>query len=234
MMLKPDWKCVFTYVQSFYRRFRNGRDPPPPVRTLTFTPDDDQVRPKEKPLSTEVQKSLLSKYMIDDEEDSLIKKRGISKGRTSTLSSQSFSFSSTRSSNLQTTTKSGSPDPAYLSKLNDLKSIALNRKSAERDSSSLKSSSTLGISEFNIGDGGSSQLSIGTRSTESIRNEVTGQYSELQKKVKAESLSIASFALGTSEGRRSNSESSATNSVDGVMVSQQSKGSCKTNEVLVF
>ena len=20
---KPDWKCVFTYVQSFYRRFRN-------------------------------------------------------------------------------------------------------------------------------------------------------------------------------------------------------------------
>jgi len=42
MMMKPDWKCVFTYVQSFYRRFRNGRDPPPPVRTLTFTPDDDQ------------------------------------------------------------------------------------------------------------------------------------------------------------------------------------------------
>ena len=31
-MKKPDWKCVFTYVQSFYRRFRNynGREPPPP------------------------------------------------------------------------------------------------------------------------------------------------------------------------------------------------------------
>ena len=27
-MKKPDWKCVFTYVQSFYRRFRNGRDLP--------------------------------------------------------------------------------------------------------------------------------------------------------------------------------------------------------------
>ena len=26
---KPDWKCVFTYVQSFYRRFRDGRSPPP-------------------------------------------------------------------------------------------------------------------------------------------------------------------------------------------------------------
>jgi hypothetical protein len=24
---KPDWKCVFTYVQSFYRRFRDGRNP---------------------------------------------------------------------------------------------------------------------------------------------------------------------------------------------------------------
>jgi len=24
---KPDWKCVFTYVQSFYRRFRDGRHP---------------------------------------------------------------------------------------------------------------------------------------------------------------------------------------------------------------
>merc|ERR1719483_1748785 len=24
---KPDWQCVFTYVQSFYRRFRDGRSP---------------------------------------------------------------------------------------------------------------------------------------------------------------------------------------------------------------
>lgn len=38
MMLKPDWKCVFTYVQSFYRRFRHGRDPPIPTKTLTLTP----------------------------------------------------------------------------------------------------------------------------------------------------------------------------------------------------
>ena len=27
-MQKPDWKSVFTYVQSFYRRFRDGRSPP--------------------------------------------------------------------------------------------------------------------------------------------------------------------------------------------------------------
>lgn len=38
LMLKPDWKCVFTYVQSFYRRFRHGRDPPIPTKTLTLTP----------------------------------------------------------------------------------------------------------------------------------------------------------------------------------------------------
>ena len=33
-MKKPDWKCVFTYVQSFYRRFRFGRDKPSPTKTL--------------------------------------------------------------------------------------------------------------------------------------------------------------------------------------------------------
>jgi len=38
MFEKPDWKCVFTYVQSFYRRFRNGRDPPVPTKKLTLTP----------------------------------------------------------------------------------------------------------------------------------------------------------------------------------------------------
>lgn len=35
---KPDWKCVFTYVQTFFRRFRNGRDPPVPTKKLTLTP----------------------------------------------------------------------------------------------------------------------------------------------------------------------------------------------------
>ncbi|XP_040579634.1 uncharacterized protein [Lepeophtheirus salmonis] len=33
-MKNPDWKCVFTYVQSFYRRFRNGREPPTPNKSL--------------------------------------------------------------------------------------------------------------------------------------------------------------------------------------------------------
>ena len=33
-MKKPDWKCVFTYVQSFYRRFRMGREKPSPTKTL--------------------------------------------------------------------------------------------------------------------------------------------------------------------------------------------------------
>merc|ERR1719499_2479391 len=34
---KPDWKCVFTYVQSFYRRFRDGRSPPPKPATTCST-----------------------------------------------------------------------------------------------------------------------------------------------------------------------------------------------------
>lgn len=34
---KPDWKCVFTYVQSFYRRFRDGRSPPPKPATVSST-----------------------------------------------------------------------------------------------------------------------------------------------------------------------------------------------------
>merc|ERR1719264_1879698 len=34
---KPDWKCVFTYVQSFYRRFRDGRSPPPKPATAIST-----------------------------------------------------------------------------------------------------------------------------------------------------------------------------------------------------
>jgi len=33
---KPDWKCVFTYVQSFYRRFRDGRSPPKATGSLTY------------------------------------------------------------------------------------------------------------------------------------------------------------------------------------------------------
>jgi len=38
MYEKPDWKCVFTYVQTYFRRFRNGRDPPAPTKKLTLTP----------------------------------------------------------------------------------------------------------------------------------------------------------------------------------------------------
>ena len=34
MMKTPDWKCVFTYVQSYYRRFRDGREKPRNTRTL--------------------------------------------------------------------------------------------------------------------------------------------------------------------------------------------------------
>ena len=36
---KPDWKCVFTYVQSFYRRFRNV----PLQQKLDSTEGDERV-----------------------------------------------------------------------------------------------------------------------------------------------------------------------------------------------
>ena len=41
-MKKPDWKCVFTYVQSFYRRFRLGREKPSPTKTLFLRRDFDE------------------------------------------------------------------------------------------------------------------------------------------------------------------------------------------------
>jgi len=43
---KPDWKCVFTYVQSFYRRFRNT---PIPGTTPTHNKDDQDDHTKESP-----------------------------------------------------------------------------------------------------------------------------------------------------------------------------------------
>ena len=108
MMTKPDWKCVFTYVQSFYRRFRNGRDPPPPTRVLVPQSDDNQVRKNdsdknvssslfsdksEAPLSPEKQKSLLSKYMIDDDDEKRSKNRSTFSPK---VRSQSFRQQPTR------------------------------------------------------------------------------------------------------------------------------------------
>ena len=43
-MKKPDWKCVFTYVQSFYRRFRNGREKQSPTKTLVLERPPSPVR----------------------------------------------------------------------------------------------------------------------------------------------------------------------------------------------
>ena len=63
MFEKPDWKCVFTYVQSFYRRFRNGRDPPVPTKKLTLTPP-----PKAIPASKSIEVSKNPKKSEADEE----------------------------------------------------------------------------------------------------------------------------------------------------------------------
>ena len=66
MFEKPDWKCVFTYVQSFFRRFRNGRDPPVPTKKLTLTPPfNPNVTPPSK--SIEVSPNSDSKSKKSDE-----------------------------------------------------------------------------------------------------------------------------------------------------------------------
>ena len=50
-MKKPDWKCVFTYVQSFYRRFRFGREKPNPTKTLFLErPKKDNEEDGTKPV----------------------------------------------------------------------------------------------------------------------------------------------------------------------------------------
>ena len=62
MFEKPDWKCVFTYVQSFYRRFRNGRDPPVPTKKLTLTPP-----PKATPASKSIEVSKNNPKQSEDD-----------------------------------------------------------------------------------------------------------------------------------------------------------------------
>ena len=48
---KPDWKCVFTYVQSFYRRFRDGRSPPPRPGSSSSQPAGGQIKLSEVALA---------------------------------------------------------------------------------------------------------------------------------------------------------------------------------------
>ena len=35
---KPDWKCVFTYVQTFFQQFYNVSNPPVRTKKLNLTP----------------------------------------------------------------------------------------------------------------------------------------------------------------------------------------------------
>ncbi len=91
MFEKPDWKCVFTYVQTFFRRFRNGRDPPAPTKKLTLTPpvpapninlaktiDVSTKEPYYFPapeISEEKKTSLMQKYLMLDEEEKPSKRK---------------------------------------------------------------------------------------------------------------------------------------------------------------
>lgn len=47
---KPDWKCVFTYVQSFYRRFRDAKAPTPNI--IQNKESKDKVDVKEEDMSS--------------------------------------------------------------------------------------------------------------------------------------------------------------------------------------
>ena len=122
-MLKPDWKCVFTYVQSFYRRFRHGREPPIPTKTLTLTPHTAphssttiksiEVREVKETLSEHHKKTtyyfpapeinedkkqnLMQKYLFED--------ATLEKPLASTCSSLSPSTSSSSTTSSNTTSK---------------------------------------------------------------------------------------------------------------------------------
>jgi len=50
---KPDWKCVFTYVQSFYRRFRDTKAPTPNILHNQEKQSKDKVNVTEEDLSSD-------------------------------------------------------------------------------------------------------------------------------------------------------------------------------------
>ena len=122
-MLKPDWKCVFTYVQSFYRRFRHGREPPIPTKTLTLTPHTAphssttiksiEVREVKETLSEHHKKTTYyfpAPEINDDKKQNLMQKylfedATLEKPLASTCSSLSPSTSSSSTTSSNTTSK---------------------------------------------------------------------------------------------------------------------------------
>ena len=83
MFEKPDWKCVFTYVQSFFRRFRNGRDPPVPTKKLTLTPP---------PKATPASKSIEVSHDDDDEKSAVATAKVATKNPKSETSTEPYYF----------------------------------------------------------------------------------------------------------------------------------------------
>ena len=47
-MKNPDWKCVFTYVQSFYRRFAMQPKQPPAAASEPQQQQQDEEKAEEK------------------------------------------------------------------------------------------------------------------------------------------------------------------------------------------
>jgi len=72
----PDWKCVFTYVQSFYRRFREDRYPSPrqghksPVPSQAYTQNSGPVSPTKETSKTNNMKENENKEEDISEETS--------------------------------------------------------------------------------------------------------------------------------------------------------------------
>jgi len=90
---KPDWKCVFTYVQSFYRRFRNIQ-PPGKIHTNT-TPahnkDDRDDHTKESPSE---ESSKESQVTVPDTTSSSLSPTSAEKSRANSKSCRSISLCS--------------------------------------------------------------------------------------------------------------------------------------------
>jgi len=85
---KPDWKCVFTYVQSFYRRFRNTQ---PPGTTPTHNKNDQDDHTKE---SSPEESSKEPQETVPDTASSSLSPTSAEKSRANSKSCRSISLCS--------------------------------------------------------------------------------------------------------------------------------------------
>jgi len=60
-MKNPDWKCVFTYVQSFYRRFAMQPKQPPSAEQQQHQEEDKHTEEKHEETGAESASDVVAK-----------------------------------------------------------------------------------------------------------------------------------------------------------------------------